>query len=114
LKKGGLINKNIKWRAAYLDEKNYVYYQLDKKGLESRVVANGKTTNRPKRESEGQEPYTLQIQITEDSIITRIRRGEQWITLDTLAQTGAGNGKFGFYIPGSDEVAIASFSFSPR
>jgi len=114
LRKGGIINKNIKWRAAYLDEKNYVQYQLDKKGLESRVVTNGRSVNRPKAESEGQEPYTLQIQITDDTIVTRIRRGEQYITLDTLMKTGAGSGKFGFYIPGSDEVAIASFSFSQR
>jgi hypothetical protein len=114
LRKGGLINKNIKWRAAFMDDRNYVQYQLDKKGLESRVVTNGRSVNRPKAESEGQDPFTLQIQITEDSIITRIRRGEQWITLDTLMKTGAGNGKFGFFIPGNDEIAIAGFSFSPR
>ena len=114
LLKGGVFNKNIKWRAAYMDEKNYVQYQLDKKGLESKVVTNGKSANRPKAESDGQEPYTLQIEITPDSVITRMRKGEQWITLDTLMRTGAGSGKFGFFIPGSEEVAVASFTFNPR
>jgi hypothetical protein len=114
LLKGGIINKHIQWRVDYVDEKNYVNYTIDKKSLQSKIVTNGKGVDRPKIQLDTQEPFTMQIEIAPDTIIHRMREGEQWVVIDRLSRPGANQGKFGFYIPGKDEVAISGFAFSPR
>jgi len=114
LLKGGVFTKHIQWRVNNVDDKNYVHFQLDKKTLQSRIVSNGKSVERPKVQIEGQEPFTLQIEISADRIVHKMREGDQWVVIDTLPQANANQGKFGFFIPGKDEVAISGFSFSPR
>ena len=114
LLKGGVFHKHIQWRVGYVDEKNYVNFQLDKKSLESKIVTNGKQTNRPKIELDAQEPFMMQVEITPETVITRMHEGGQWVVVDRLTKAGVNDGKFGFYIPGSDEIAISNFSFSPR
>ena len=112
--KGGVFTKHIQWRVNTVDDKNYVHFQLDKKSLQSRIVSNGKSVERPKIQIEGQEPFTLQIDISSDRIVHKMREGDQWVVIDTLPKANANQGKFGFFIPGKDEVAISGFSFSPR
>ncbi len=114
LLKGGVFNKHIQWRVNNVDDKNYVNFQLDKKTLQSRIVSNGKSVERPKVQIEGQEPFTLQIEISADRIVHKMREGDQWVVIDTLPKANANQGKFGFFIPGKDEVAISGFLFSPR
>ncbi len=114
LLKGGVFTKHIQWRVNSVDEKNYVLFQLEKKTLQSRIVSNGKSVERPKVQIEGQEPFTLQIEISADRIVHKMREGDQWVVIDTLPQANANQGRFGFFIPGKDEVAISGFSFSPR
>ena len=114
LLKGGVFHKRIQWRVGYVDEKNYVNYQLEKKGLESKIVTNGKETNRPKVDLDADEPFMVQIEITPEAVTTRLREGDQWVVKDRLPKAGLNEGRFGFYIPGKDEVAISGFTFSPR
>jgi hypothetical protein len=87
---------------------------MEKKSLESKIVANGKQTNRPKVELDAEEPFMLQVDISADAVVTRLREGDQWVVLDRLTKAGVNDGKFGFYIPGNDEVAISGFTFTPR
>lgn len=114
LLKGGVFKKHIQWRVNYIDERNYIGFQMDKKSLESKIISNGKTTNRPKVQIDGEEPFMLQIEINPDSVVHRLREGDQWVVIDTLPRPGVNQGKFGFYVPGSDEIAIAGFTFTPR
>ncbi len=116
LKGGNFLRKHgIQWRADYVDDKNYVQFTLDNKSFETRVVVNGKGTNKGKSQIDGvEEPYYLQIEIAPDSIVHRLKEGDQWVEIGRLAQPGANNGKFGFYIPGKDEVAISNFKYEPR
>lgn len=114
LLKGGVFKKRIQWRVGYIDDKNYIGYSMDKKSLESKMVVNGKGTDRPKIQLDAEEPFTLQIEVTPERIVHRLREGDQWVVIDTLPKAGANQGKFGFYIPGKDEVAISAFTFSPR
>lgn len=114
LMKGGVFQKHIQWRVGVVDDKNYIHFQIDKKSLQSKIVTNGRSVDRPKVQIDAQEPYTIQIEITPDTIIHRLREGEQWVVIDRLTKPGADQGKFGFYIPGKDEIGISGFSFTPR
>lgn len=114
LLKGGVFRKHIQWRVDYVDEKNYINFQLDKKSLESKIVSNGKETNRPKVDLNADEPFTLQIEINPDSVVHKLREGSQWVVIDRLPKPGVNEGRFGFYIPGKEEIAISGFSFTPR
>ena len=39
-----------------------------------------------------------------------------WLTLDSWTEAGRNfsDGKFGFYIPGNDEISISDFKFQPK
>ena len=59
--------------------------------------------------------YTVQVEIAAGSVIHRIHDGEKWIALDGWSAPGQSfaSGKFGFYIPGSDQVALSHLTFLP-
>ncbi len=114
LKGGNLFHKHaIQWRAAYVDDKNYVQFSLDNKSFDTRIVANGKGTSKPKFQIDSvEEPFYVQVEITPDSIVHRLKEGDQWVEIGRLAKPGANNGKFGFYVPGKDELAISNFKYN--
>jgi hypothetical protein len=55
---------------------------------------------------------TFQIHVGPNEIVHQIRQGESWVVLDRFAQPGANlnAGRFGFYVPGNDQVTLSSFS----
>ncbi|HLJ50851.1 MAG TPA: PEGA domain-containing protein [Bryobacteraceae bacterium] len=116
LVKGGRVfgGKRIQWYLNYEDSKNYILFQIDKKSLQSKIVADGKETQRPKVTLNTDEPFTLQIEVGPNSIIHKLREENTWTVIDTLSRPGVGAGKFGFLIPGNDELAISNFTFTPR
>jgi hypothetical protein len=114
LKKG----RRLQWVVNRTDEKNYALFQLDKKFFYRNQVVNGKQSELSKvpHGLNKQEYYTLEVEVSLTGVVHKLHDGEKWITLDEW--TGAGRnfsaGKFGFYIPGSDQVAISNFNFTPR
>jgi hypothetical protein len=116
LVKGGNIfgGKHIQWHVAQDDPKNYVLYQIDKKSLQSRVVTEGKEQSRPKIDLDSDEPFTVQVEVGQDVIITRLREGDKWEQIDKLEHPDAASGKFGFVIPGNDELAVSHLTFTPK
>ena len=69
---------------------------------------------------EGEEPRagdafryrTLQIRVSATEIVHQIRQGDAWVVLDRWTQPGTNlsAGRFGFYLPGGDQVSLANFS----
>lgn len=117
LAKGGSLfgGKHIQWYLDYHDPKNYVSVQIDKKSLQWKIFENGKEVRKKKIDLvESEPPFTVQIVIGENSITHRIRDEDKWIDIDTFSKPGAGTGRFGFYIPGNDEVAVSNFRFVPK
>jgi len=118
--KGGSMFRSarIRWRLLYEDQKNYAQFELDKKNFWARDIVKGKNTERAhtQHDLEKEKSYTIQIEVTNDHIVHRIRSGNSWVVLDSWAQPGRDFtvGKFGFYIQGSDELGISDFSFTPR
>ncbi len=116
LVKGGRVfgGKQIQWYLNYVDSRNYILFQIDKKSLQSKIVTDGKESKRPKQALNTDEPFTIQIEVSPNSIVHKLREDNTWTVIDTLSQPGVGQGKFGFLIPGNDELAISHFTFTPR
>ena len=120
LLKGGNIFKggHIRWYVDYVDPKNYGLFEIDKKTFWAKEVTSGKSKDREKTQHgvDNEKSFTIQIDVTPDHIVHRIKNGDNWLTLDSWTEPGRifSDGKFGFYIPGNDEIAISDFTFRPK
>ena len=98
----------------YADPKNYVLFQLDDTDFYRAVIRNGAKTNEMKVPAKGDKKSfrTLQIRVGTTEIVHQIKQGDSWTLLDRCAQSSGdlNLGKFGFYIPGNDQVALVSFA----
>ena len=104
----------LQWVLNYTDPRNYVLFQMDDNGFDRAVVRNGQKTDEIKVPDKGDKKIfrTVQIRVSPTEIVHLTQHGESWTVLDRWTQPGAnlGSGKFGFYIPGNDEVALSSFA----
>jgi hypothetical protein len=120
LVKGGSLFRGgrVRWVMDYIDSKNYVSSELDDNNLTIRDVVNGKTTEhgKVKHNVESKDKaWAIQIEISPDHLIQRIQKDQKWITLDTWTspEHKFADGKFGFWVQGSDEIGVSDFKFTP-
>lgn len=119
LKGGGTFRAGqIRWCVGYIDSKNYLLYEIDRKNFWAGVIEKGKRLERVKAPHNlgNQKAYTIQIEVAPDRLVQRVRAGNEWKVLDTFVEPGRDftQGKFGFLIQGNDEIAISDFKFVPR
>jgi hypothetical protein len=119
LKGGGLFRAGqIRWCFQYLDSRNYLLYEMDRKTFWAGVIAKGQRLERVKVPLNlgNQKAYTIQIEVTPGRLAQEVRVGDEWKVLDTFAEPGRDftQGKFGFLIQGNDEIAISDFKFQPK
>ena len=119
LKGGGLFRSGqIRWCFQYLDSKNYLLYEMDRKTFWAGVIARGQRLERVKAPHNigNQKAFTIRIEVTPDRLLQQVRVGDEWKALDTFAEPGRDftQGKFGFLIQGNDEIAISDFQFLPK
>jgi hypothetical protein len=105
---------SLQWVLNYSDPKNYILFQIDENNFYRTVIRNGQKTDQiivPDK-SDRKSFRTLQIRVSSMELVHQIKHGDSWTVLDRWTQPGAnlGLGKFGFYIPGNDEVALSSFA----
>ncbi|HSY92268.1 MAG TPA: hypothetical protein VK812_12900 [Candidatus Binatus sp.] len=108
----------LQWVFNYSDPKNYVLFQMDDKAFHRTVIRNGEKRDEiivpGKVPDKGDQKSfrTLQIRVSPTEILHQIKQGNSWTVLDRWTQPGANLslGKFGFYIPGNDQVALSSFA----
>jgi serine/threonine-protein kinase len=104
----------LQWVVNYLDPNNYVLFQMDENNFYQTVMHNGQKSAEVKvpHRTDKKSFHSIQIRVTPTEIVHQIREGDTWVALDKWTSPGANlaAGKFGFYIPGSDQVALASFS----
>jgi tetratricopeptide (TPR) repeat protein len=103
----------LQWVLNCTDANNYVLLQMDDNNFYRTVVRNGQKGDETKIPHKGDKKSfrSLQIRVGANEIVHQIRQGDSWVTLDRWTQPG-GNltlGKFGFYIPGNDQVALSTF-----
>ena len=104
----------LQWVLNYTDSKNYVLFQMDDNNFYRSVIHNGNKTNEIIVPHKGEKKSfrTLHVRVTPTEIVHQIKQGNSWTVVDRWTQPGANLslGKFGFYIPGSDQVALSSFA----
>ena len=104
----------LQWVLNYRDPKNYVLFQLDDNTFYRTVIRNGEKTDEIKVPDKGEKKSfrTLQIRVSPSELVHQIKHGDSVTVLDRWRQPGTNLnlGKFGFYIPGNDEVALSSFA----
>jgi len=111
--------RRLRWVVNYSDERNHDLFEMDRRSLYHTVVRNGRKNERPRvAHNLGDWQYcTVQIEVSSGSIIHRVRKGEEWVTVSqTPGEPGRDytQGKFGFYLPGDDTVGLSHFSFTAR
>jgi serine/threonine protein kinase len=103
----------LQWMLNCTDANDYVLFQMDDNNFYRTVVRNGQKGEETKipQKSDKKSFRTLQIRVGANEIVHQIRQGDSWVVLDRWSQPGSNLslGRFGFYIPGSDQVALSSF-----
>jgi len=78
------------------------------------VIRNGEKTNEIKvaEKADKKTFRTFQIRVRATEIVHQIKHGDSWTVLDRWTHPGAdlSLGKFGFYLPGADQLALSSFA----
>jgi len=104
----------LQWVLNYTDAKNYVLFQLDDNSFSRTVIRNGQKADEIKVPDKGDKKgfRTLQIRVSPTEIVHQIKHGESWATLDHWTSQGSNlaQGKFGFYLPGSEQISLSSFA----
>jgi serine/threonine protein kinase len=110
--------KRLRWVLNRQDDRNYALFEMDKKNFYRSRVVNGKATELAKVPHGGGDsgPWTILVEVSSQSIVHSIRKGDAWQPLDTWSETARdlAAGAFGFLIPGRDEIGLANFSFQPK
>jgi len=103
----------LQWVLNCIDVNNYVLFQMDDNNFYRTVIQNGQKGDEVKipHKNDKKSFRSLLIRVTPNEIVHQIRQGDSWIVLDRFAPAGnnLSLGRFGFYIPGNDQVALANF-----
>jgi tetratricopeptide (TPR) repeat protein len=104
----------LQWVLNYSDPKNYVLLRMDDNNFYRTVIRNGEKRDEIIVPDKGDKKSfrTFQIRVSPAEIVHQIKQGNSWTVLDRWTQPGTNLslGKFGFYIPGNDQVALSSFA----
>ena len=105
----------LQWVLNYTDPKNYILCQMDENNFYRTVVRHGEKTDEiiVPHKVDKKSFRTLHIRVSPTELVHQIRQGDSWTVLDRWTQPGTtfSRGKFGFYIPGNDQVALSSFAY---
>ncbi len=104
----------LQWVLNYSDPKNYVLLQMDENNFYRTVIHNGEKRDQIIVPEKGDKKSfrMMQVRVSATEIVHQVKQGDRWIALDHWSQPGAdlSAGKFGFYIPGGDEVELSNFA----
>jgi serine/threonine protein kinase/cytochrome c-type biogenesis protein CcmH/NrfG len=110
-----MLNKGhrLQWVVNCTDVNNYVLLQMDDNNFYRTVIRNGQKGDEIKipHKNEKKAFRTLQVRVGPNEIVHQIRQGDAWVVLDRWTPPGMNLslGKFGFYIPGNDQITLSSF-----
>jgi Flp pilus assembly protein TadD len=103
----------LQWVLNYTDPRNYVLFQMDDINFYRTVIRKGEKTDEIIVPHKGDKKSfrTLQIRVSPTELIHQIKHGDSWTVLDRWTPgANLSLGKFGFYIPGNDQIALSSFA----
>jgi hypothetical protein len=117
---GAFGKGRIQWVVGCVEDKsNYILFGIDKKNIHYAQVVGGKKQKEESAALKTQAKdleFSLRVDVSPDSVATFVENGKGWELISTLPVSGLSpaTGKFGFYLPGTDELYISNFSFTPK
>jgi len=108
--------KRLRWVLNYTGPDNYVLFQMDENYFYRSIIRNGEATKGLKIPHKTQKAFqTIQIRVTPNEIVHQLKEGDNWFVPDKWSSPGTNlaAGKFGFYLPGENEIAIMNFHYYP-
>lgn len=116
---GFLKHSKLQWYAGYLDSENYILFTVDGKHATIHEISDGKSIEvaRMPFNAESNQWVQVDLSVRPDSIGAHLKTPDTgWSDLGSVASPGRDFtlNKVGFYIPGSDEIAVSNFRFSNR
>jgi serine/threonine-protein kinase len=115
LKIQSLKGKRTEWVVGYQNPKNYYLMQMDDKNFYRTAVVEGKRSEQVKvaHGLDRKQPIGINIAITPSSIVHSLLKGSEWVVIDKWEfPAGLVKGRFGFEVPGKDEIAISEFQLT--
>jgi hypothetical protein len=107
--------KRLEWVVNYQDDKNYDLFQMEDKYLVRTRFANGKKGDsaRIPHSLKPKDYVSVMIAVTPGAVVHSFLVEQQWQAVDKWETPGGGlQGKFGFYVPGKDQLGVSDFRFS--
>lgn len=117
-RKSGLFKHGkLQWYAGYIDGQNYVLFSIDGKHAVTREVHDGKSTDIGKVPFDVDNNEWVQVDLSvKPNAISALAKtpSSSWTELAAVPASGHDytQGRVGFYVPGSDEIAVSNFRFS--
>ncbi len=108
--------KRVEFVVACRDQKNYIYYEMDDKNVTRYEVKDGNKQIQIKvaHGLDRKKPMGVSLSVSPHSVVIAVQR-DGWLDLDKWDVLGATvHGRFGFRIPGSDEIGLQDFSITPN
>jgi hypothetical protein len=106
--------KRLEWVVNYQDDKNYDLFQLDDKNLVRTRFANGKKGDsaRIPHSIKTKDYVSVMIAVTPGAVVHSFLVQQKWQEVDKWETPGGGlQGKFGFHVPGKDQLGVSDFRF---
>jgi tetratricopeptide (TPR) repeat protein len=104
----------LQWVVNYTDPGNYDLFSMDDNNFYRTDIRNGQKLSEAKIPHKGEKKSfrTLQVHVSASEILHQIKQGNTWFVLDRWTQPGTNlsAGRFGFYLPGGDQMSLESFS----
>ncbi len=108
----------VQWALDYKDPNNYVLFQMDENNFYRSEVRDGKAGGEVQFpfKSSKQRFRTFQVSVSPGGIVHEVFDNNTWEKIDSWSEPGTNlsEGKFGFLIPGNDEVGLSNFSYYPN
>ena len=104
----------IKWLLGFVDVRNYVLAELSNDALYRTEIVNGARRELPRiahKIPSGGEFVHLSVEVSDSQIVHQFNTGSGWQVLDTWSRTTPVEGRFGFYLPGSETLEVSNFRY---
>ena len=106
----------FKWLVGYVDARNHALVELSDEYLYRTEVVNGMRRELPRiahRIPQNGEFLHISVDVSNTQIVHQFNAGTGWQVLDTWARPTPADARFGFYLPGSESLAVSNFRYDP-
>lgn len=107
--------KAVRWVTQFRDASHFTLYELRGDSLNRIDVVGGKWITRKHASFKGgqADPVRIRMNQQEGALHTSAFVGGNWVDLDTV-ESPNGTGRFGFYVPDRESIAVSEFRYEYR